>query len=436
MSALRQFLYISPYFPPQSRVGALRPLKFARHLPAWGWSPVVLCDLWPSADVNPELNAAIPDSTVIIRDYSARARRAEAALTTPPRPADAAQARPRRRGKLAAWASGALTLPRWLDNPELIPLGEHSVHMPHALKAARRALSAQPRCEAIVVNADPYAALLVGAKLARETGLPLIQDLRDPWAVCELRRPRRPTPILQIVDRLERAAFDPAARIILNTETTLRDTLAHYPDMPPSRFACIRNHGDAGLIGAGHHPGFDRFTLLFLGNFRRFVEGDILLDLLAALQRRGLDHRDLQLVITGAFPQETRALARLKGVEAMLSDHPFVPYSEIGAVMSAADLLVALSNRTTQRIPAKFYDYALTGRPILALADNPEFGDLVSQSGGAIFGLDEPEAAAAHVHALITRGRAQIIERRPLGLSSEEASGALAAILDEVTRRR
>ncbi|MFT5993917.1 MAG: hypothetical protein ACI82G_002922, partial [Bradymonadia bacterium] len=35
-------LYITPYFPPATKVGALRPLKFVRHLGAHGWRVVVL----------------------------------------------------------------------------------------------------------------------------------------------------------------------------------------------------------------------------------------------------------------------------------------------------------------------------------------------------------------------------------------------------------
>jgi hypothetical protein len=35
-------LLITPYFPPMSVVGAKRPLNLVRHLPRFGWQPVVL----------------------------------------------------------------------------------------------------------------------------------------------------------------------------------------------------------------------------------------------------------------------------------------------------------------------------------------------------------------------------------------------------------
>ena len=71
------------------------------------------------------------------------------------------------------------------------PLGEHALDLPHALRAARTLLR-EHRPDVILVNADPFAATLLGARLARESGVPLILDLRDPWALCELRRPMRP----------------------------------------------------------------------------------------------------------------------------------------------------------------------------------------------------------------------------------------------------
>lgn len=417
---MRRFLYITPYFPPQARVGALRPLKFARHLPAFGWAPVVLCDLWKGARLNPALLNEVPDSTIVVRDYSRRASTAGRDMRAP-----APKAPPATPGK-------KLPIPDALTNPELVPLGEHSVHMPHALAAAHRVL-AQARCEAIVVNADPYAALLVGAKLARETGLPLIQDLRDPWSVCELRRPRRPAPIRRLVDLLERRAFAPASHIVINTETSLADYRAHYADWDPGRFSCIRNHADPALIDHGEAPGFDRFTLLFLGNFRRFLDGSVLLEVLAQLRQRGVAEQ-VQLVVTGDVGADTWERAKGLGVDAMLAKHPFVPYPQVGPVMDAADVLMILSNATRGRIPAKLYDYVQTDRPIVCVAENEELRGLVERHGGAMFGFDAAPAIADHIHALLQAGRTRV--HRPFAeeLGSRRASEAMASLLDDATQ--
>lgn len=425
---MRHLLYLTPYFPPQGQVGALRPLKFARHLPAFGWSPVILADLWPGATLNQRLLDAIPPDLPVYYDYSHRAAATWARLQR----GDLGDSR--RAAAPARPAPWRRLIPPALTNPELLPLGEHSAYMPWAYAAARRVLQRHPEIEAILVNADPYAACLVGARLARDTGLPLVLDLRDPWSVCELRRPQRPLPMRRLTDALEAVAVRQARRVILNTARTCDDYRAHYPHLPPDRFTFIRNHADPDLTHDGDHPGFDRFTLLFLGHFRRFVEGDILLDVLARLRARGLGPRDLHLVVTGSCPPATLQAARERGVADMLTLHPFVPYNATGPVMDAADLLVALSNRSTQRIPAKLYDYATSRRPMLIICDNPEVDLLLHDlEGGRSYPLDATDAIADAVAHAVAQGRHRVVARQPIGLDSRTASARLAAVLDGVT---
>ncbi len=404
---MRKFLYLSPYFPPMRRVGALRPLKYARHLPRFGWSPVVLCDLWPGAPVDMRLLSAVPESTVVVRNYTPGAERAMRSLPwSAPRP----------------WWERALS--RLLNNPQHLLIGS-------SVRAALDVLAAHP-CEAIVVNADPFEALLVGARVARRSGLPLVLDLRDPWSVCELRRKARLAPFRWLVDRLERGAVETASAVVLNTEMALADYRAHYPDLPPDRFSMIRNHFDAELIGGGVVPEFERRTLLFLGNLRPFVEGDPLLHMLAELAARGWSD-SLQLVITGECPESVWRKARALGVQSMVVKRDFVPYQETGTTMRGADVLVFFGYRTQQRIPAKFYEYLSSSRPILALADHDELARLLAQVPNArMVGLDEPGRAADALEALLSRTWPALEPAALSEFTSQTASGRLAGILDRL----
>src|SRR5688572_12017554 len=185
---MRSFLYLSPYFPPDTRVGALRPLKFVRHLPALGLRPVVLADA-PQGTRDERLLSAIPSEVVVVHDYGPRTRkrwRGRAPRAAAPWPG-------------AFDLSLAKRLRRPFEQPELVPLGPHALDIPHALRAARKLLGAH-RCEAILVNADPFASAVVGALLSRLTGVPLVVDFRDPWALCTLRRPLRRPWVARSVD--------------------------------------------------------------------------------------------------------------------------------------------------------------------------------------------------------------------------------------------
>ncbi len=428
---MRQFLYITPYFPPQSRVGALRPLKFVRHLHRLGWRAVVLCDLGAGDAVDGALLEALPDSTVVIRDYGWRSQAASRAYFA----GRSRGANPEHRSALPIPRAArrlAVRVDELLGrNPELVPLGEHSVDMPHATAAARRTLARHP-CEAVVVNADPYAALLVGRSVAREHGLPLIADLRDPWALCELRRPLRPRLQSYLVDRLERQVVSAARAVVLNTETTRAHYVEHYRDLDEERFVTIRNHADADLIDAEAEPPRPYFTLLFLGHLRRFVEGQTLLTMLADLRSRGYGPESVCLRVVGTVPAATRDAAQQLGVSDQLVHDPAVPYRRIGGVMKSADLLVAVSHAGQQRIPAKIYDYLTVPRPLLVLSDNVELAQLLDRAGGAhVCGLGDASGAADRVLSAMAAGRRSVVDRRDIGTDSATA----AARLDELMRR-
>jgi hypothetical protein len=434
---MRNFLYISPYFPPQTKVGALRPLKFVRHLSEHDWSPVVLADLGPNDGMDRRLNELVPESCKVVWDYSHRAARTWQAFQHNSLPDSSVRSNRQTTasnsglGKAIRRAAGLLPMP----GPEFLPLGSHSPHMLHALKAGRRVLKEHP-CQAIVVNADPYAACLVGRKLGLEFNLPVIQDLRDPWALCDLRRPLRPYPQRRIVDRMERLCIQDCARFIVNTRTTWESYVSFYHDIPSQRFSYIRNHADVNLISGGSYTPDQRYTLLFMGNFRRFVEGTVLLDVLAELKRRGFSSRNLVLKVSGNLPGEALDEARRLGVEDLLESHPFVPYYEVGSFMAAADLLVSLSNASRQRIPAKLYDYATNSRPLLAIGDNLEVETMLDAVDGVTFhGLHETASIADSVAAEMGRGRHRTIDRSQTELDSTTATGKLASILDEVTGR-
>ncbi len=425
---MRRLLYITPYFPPLAHVGALRPLKFVRHLGDHGWHVTVLADLTALQAVERRLWQAVPDAVDVRWDYSGRAQGAFDAAMRAPAPAATPAAR-RRTG---------LRAPAWLTwSPEYVPLGEHSLEMPRALRAGRRILREQ-RFDAIMVNADPYAALLVGLKLGREFDTPFIADLRDPWALCDLRRPERPAPQRALVDALERRVVEGSARFIVNSRTTYDAYRSWYDDVPDDRLTWIRNHGDAGLI-SGAPTAIDDgapFTLLFLGSFRRYLHGNAMLEALAALRARGIGAQDVRLLVTGSITAEARAIAEELGVSAQLVERPYVPYPDIGGAMAEADLLLCLNNASTMRLPSKFYDYAMSERPMLVMAD-PAHDELVEMTGaldGASFrDLNDAPGIADVIEAEIGRGRRRVVTRRDTGLDSASATARLAALLDRVT---
>src|SRR5947209_3271959 len=40
---MRRVIIISPYFPPSTVAGVHRARHLAKHLPTWGWEPIIIC---------------------------------------------------------------------------------------------------------------------------------------------------------------------------------------------------------------------------------------------------------------------------------------------------------------------------------------------------------------------------------------------------------
>lgn len=427
---MRQFLYISPYFPPVSRVGALRPLKLLRHLQQHGWQAVVLCDQVPGDAVSPELERAIPASVQVVRDYSWFASRpgwrAGAERWTgshSPKPQASASSKGSGNG-------GQGDIFRWISwNPEWIPLGRHFVDMPYALQSVRR-LGKSYAFDAIVVNADPWASLLVGSRASNEIGVPWIADLRDPWGPCALRRPLRPKLQQNYVHRTELQLIRSSSAYVLNTDRAREDYIAAYPEVPISRFHTLRNHSDPELTSGGQPLAFPEFTLLFLGGFRRFVASSSLLKALRVVKGRSTS--PFKLRIYGSLPQQERAEVQALGLQDVVVVERPRPYTEVGMLLSAADLVVSQSHSTDQRIPAKVYDYLSSNRPMLHIgAENQELSSMFEQAGQVDFvSSGDVDAIAAVVERHIAAGRQRSVVRNSEQFTSRAAARKFAALLD------
>ena len=153
------------------------------------------------------------------------------------------------------------------------------------------------------------------------------------------------------------------------------------------------------------------------------------------LKARGIDETKFHLVVTGRVPAEARAYAEKLGVAAMLTEGAFVPYRQVGSSMETADLLVALNNRTVQRVPAKVYDYLVSPRPMLVVADNPELGEMLAPLPYAeLRSLDDIAGIADAMAEAFALGIGFAVDRTEAGYDSATASAKLAAILSSVRR--
>jgi hypothetical protein len=434
MGARRRVLYLSPFLVPNPRVGALRPYKFLRHLDAQGWDVTVF-----TRSVQGNLpTPALPPNITLRYGWPARGdgdqRVVDVEESHQAQPF--AQSRPSLRVRLARRLPDLR--PAGLGEALRRGLGVRPRHrnaqaVQEAIGRGRQLLS-EASFDAVLVCAPPFEACTVGAALAREAGLPLVLDLRDPWARCDI--PGKSGWTGPAAEAAEREAMAAASHVLLNTEQACAAYRSRYPERPAETFSVLRNAVDPELFDRPCAPWpAGPFTALFAGRVRNPVNGLPLLRAIHTLRDEGIGPQRLRMVVSRLDAKASRTFVRQK-----LSDQVWVgpdfAYGQVGAVMEAADLLVLMHHDSHLRIPSKTYDYLASRRPILAITDNPELVALLNEAGGArTCSPTAPDEIAAALRSEIELGPGRSVEHDWRPHSAVAATERLATVLNEAVQQ-
>lgn len=372
MADPKRLLMIAYHFPPLAgSSGIQRTLRFAQHLPEFGWTPMVL-STHPRAyeRTSDDLLAEVPPGTVV--------RRAQAWDTA-------------RHLAIAGRYPGFLARPdRWLTwrfDAVRVGMAMIRAHRPDAIWSTFPIATAH----------------VIGAELARRSGLPWIADFRDPMA-----QPDYPTDpaTWAAYDRVERATIA-AARVSLFTTPSATDEYRRRYPAQAGRIHLLENGYDEGsFTGAAR----DARAPSAGGGPRVLLHSGIvypderdprqLLDALRLLHDEGTIRPGQLVVRLRAAVHDTliTRLARERQVEPYIELAPAVGYQAALREMLEVDgLLVLQAANCNQQVPAKLYEYLRAGRPILCLTDPAgDTAAVLREAGvGRIARLDDAGEIAA-----------------------------------------
>jgi glycosyltransferase involved in cell wall biosynthesis len=409
----KRLLMIAYHFPPlRGSSGIQRTLRFARHLPEFGWEPIVLT-AHPRAyeSLGDDLMADVPAGLHVCRAF---------ALDTS------------RHLALGSRYPGALARPdRWIS----WWLGA----VPAGLSLVRRF------APSAIWSTYPIAtAHVIGHTLQRRTGLPWIADFRDPMAQEGYPADARTWASFK---RVEEGAAARAARLVFTTPGAERMYVERYAHLPRERFALIENGYDEEAFASLDAPdpaplAPGKVTILHSGIvYPDERDPSALIDALARLRdtRPDLIPR-LSLRFRAAVHDKLlRTLAEQAGVASSIETLPAIGYRPALEEMLRADaLLVMQASNCNDQIPAKLYEYFRARRPILALTDPAGDTAATVRNAGidAIARLDDGAAIAALLERFLD-GDAALRTTLPPRIEHDRFSrrgraAALAALLDGV----
>lgn len=357
--ASRKALLIAFHFPPFSGSSGLqRTLRFTRYLPEFGWEPLVLsADPRAYPAVSTDLIPEVPAGTVVERAFALDAARHFAIAGKYLR----ISALPDR------WANW------WLAG---VMAGRRLIH--------------EHRPSVIMATYPIATAHVIGATLARMTGLPLVADYRDAMLVDDY---PEDAPSRWAYARIERRVVRRASAAVFTTPQSVELYRRRYAQEEQSKFLCIRNGYDENdfldLDTDTPRSPRARLRLVHSGTLK-LSERDPrpFLWALADLVRAGeIAPGSIEVIFRAPADEEGhRRLIAEAGLTDTVRVEPSIPYADALTEMVEADALLIFQDALCNHlVPAKLYEYIRAQRPVLALTDERgETAHLIRESGAGI----------------------------------------------------
>lgn len=389
----RSLLYLSYLFPPRAGAGVQRSLKFAKYLPHFGWRPLIIANGARAADGVTQMQ----DST-LLRDL----------------PPDTIIRYTKDETKLQN------NFRRWLN-----PTDTSAWWVKPAVETAQELLR-EHQPSAILLTMSPFTAAEAGIKLKKQTNLPLILDLRDPWALDETKIYPTALHAWRDMAAMSRALHN-ADLIIMNTPQSaaaVRDTFnlsdstriisltngfdeddfattsTKVPQANPDTLRIVHTglfHCEWATIwdnllakkGPINHLKYSRRPINLWTRTPRY--------LLDAMQRA---NGKFELILVGELTPADKSMLENSPMRDHIKILGYRSHDQSVAWLKSADLLflpnhTPLDDGPALIVPGKTYEYLGANRPILAMGPRGDMRNFIRDTNtGLVLDGDDVSAAA------------------------------------------
>ena len=444
MSARRKVVLLTYYFPPAGAAGSLRMLAFTRHLPEFGWDPVVVTVGQMGVVFEDETLLARLDPAVRIHRWfmplaGSWALRKKTAVKDPPSssrstPATVKARKPRLRSHVRHFIETMVALP----DPAVGWSIASGIRAGNWMKAQGVSV--------FVTTSPPYSTLLAGFIARAISGAAWVSDLRDPWATFQA----DPTGTLRdFVGRtLQSQTIRHADKVLANTPR-FREALLSQPGAAPDRIDTLPNGYDAEEIARARANAAGRtsngtFTIVHAGGLYKGLRQPVeVLEAMARAMKAPGVTRNIRLVLPGdsAYHHDADLKRRIValGLEGRVEFPGYVPHEEVLALEASADLLLLIQGGAFRiQVPSKAYEYLAIGRPILAVTTEGATADVINSSpvGDVVAPGDIEGLTASLVRRLRETPGPGFTDPPPGVYSRRELTAKLAEVLDAASFSR
>jgi len=341
-------------FAPSSYPQALRTRFFARHLPDFGWNPIVLTveGQYYEWSVDPENEKLLPENLEVIRTRA---------------------------------------FPAWLTRK--VGIGDIGLRCLWQQWRALRKLCRRQRVDLILVPIPPNPSMVLARLAYEEFGIPYVLDYNDPvttdyyWKLPRSQRPPKYALAYALARLIEPFALRQAAELTSVDTSYTVGAQARYHGLGQLRTTAIPHGGEpADFDYLALHPRKNTFFNKEDGLVHMGYVGRGGVDMISTLRalfravRLGQEHnpelfRRLRIHFVGttyahkgASQYQMLPTAKSEGVESLVDEHPTrVSYLDAIQILLDCHALLTLGSESAHYTASKVFPYILAKRPILAI---------------------------------------------------------------------
>lgn len=440
---MKRILIISYYWPPTGGSGVQRWVKFAKHLPSYGWQPVVYTPENPEQlAVDTSLLADIPECAEVIKTpihepYDAYrkvlkllsfSRRNGTADRTSPSTGEINPINSQKKGmmkKLAVLLRGNLFVP----DPRV-------GWVKPSVKFLKEYLKEHP-VDAIVTTGPPQSMHLIGLGLKKALGAECpewIVDFRDPWTQMFYFKHLGLLPLARWQHhRLEHKVLDAADKVIAVTPR-VQDDFRKLTATPVELITNGFDEDDFAIEADNKSTG--KFTLVHTGLFAADGNPENLWDVLSAKCLKEEEFASkLEIRLAGKIDGEI--IQSLKDKCLPFVNLGYLPHRESVRELKAANVaLLPLRQEPeySKVLPGKIFECLACRRPVLGIGQSDgAAADVLRQTGaGEMFDWDNICDVRAFVDTqweAFLRGETQPLESDISRYERKSLTGQLVNIL-------
>ncbi len=381
---MKKVLFITYYWLPSGKASLHWPLKIIKHLPKFGWQPIVLTakedtfshkDNSFADDISPNLKiirAKSYEPFNIYKKFTGKKSNDQLVASETISKSN---------------KSFAHRFSIWLRMNLFIPDARIGWYFP-AVKLGKVLLQ-EEKIDAIVSVGPPHTTHLIGKKLSSKFDIPLIPVFIDPWVdIAYYQEFKRSRITLAIDNKFEKSVMKNSKSIVFVTETMRKDYeqkydfIRHKSDVlywgySEEEFKELnlinRSDNEIVIVHAGNI-----FSFQNTNNFWKYLKNEI---------DKG---KKIKLKFIGTVDPAIKESIEKTGLSDQTTYLGFLSYKKMLEEISNADYLLVCTTEP-RHVPGKLFEYLRTGNRIIAFGDNNKEVKriLADANAGMMFGYDE-----------------------------------------------